>query len=136
MQVVIQAALTEMKGVEGRADVLAWALSAESADQARFVVLSIRMLARYHREVAPVVRAETPGPLGGRTQDGSLAIVGAVDYVAWTENLSRFVSQSDETTARSFWLAGRVSPRTRAELTQRGWTIHERSLVERLPTSP
>lgn len=134
MQVVIQSALTEMKGVEGRADVLAWVLSADSADQARFVMLSIRMLARYHREVAPLVRAETPGPLAGRTQDGSLAVVGAVDYLAWTENLSSFVKQSDEATARSFWLAGRVSPRTRAELTQRGWTIHERSLVERLPS--
>jgi hypothetical protein len=57
-----------------------------------------------------------------------------VDYLAWTEQLSSFVSQPDEATARSFWLAGRVSPRTRAELTQRGWTIHERSLVEHLPT--
>lgn len=134
MQAVIQAALTEMKGVEGRADVLAWALSADSADQARFVVLSIRMLARYHREVAPIARAETPGPLAGRTKGGSLAVVGAVDYLAWTEQLSSFVGQSDEATARSFWLAGRVSPRTRTELIKRGWTIHERSLVERLPT--
>ncbi len=134
MQAVIQAALTEMKGVQGRADVLAWALSAESADQARFVVLSIRMLARYHREVAPLVRAETPGPLSGRTQDGSHVVVGAVDYMAWTEKLSRSVSHLDEAGAQSLWVSGRVSPRTRAELTERGWTVHERSLVEHLPT--
>lgn len=130
MQATLQVALSEMKGVEGRVDVLPWALFAESPDHARFVVLSVHRLARYHREVAPLARVETPGPLAGRTRAGELAVVAAVDYLAWTERLSRFASHPDEASARSFWLSGRVSPRTRAELTARGWAIHEHSLLQ------
>jgi hypothetical protein len=132
MQATLQVALSEMEGVEGRVDVLPWALSAESPDDARFVVLSVHRLARYHREVAPLASIEIPGPLAGRTRAGELAVVVAVDYLAWTKNLSGFASQPDPATARSFWLSGRVSPRTRAELTERGWAIHERSLLDPL----
>ena len=125
LQAELVDALNQMSGVEGRADVLPWALEAETPDQARFAVRSTRMLATHHRDTAPLVGIETPGPLAGRTAGGELQIVGAVDYLTWSERLGGFANRIDASESLSFWASGRVSPRARAELEARGWSVHE-----------
>jgi hypothetical protein len=63
----------------------------------------------------------------GETADGVLVIPAAVDYVSWTERIARFAGRPDVAGAKSqrLWLAGKLSPRTRQELTARKWAIEE-----------
>ena len=68
-----------------------------------------------------------------RTADTSsspirLALVPApVDYVSWTERVAHFADRPDIAGAptRRLWLAGKLSPRARQELTARKWAIEE-----------
>jgi hypothetical protein len=61
----------------------------------------------------------------------------AVDHVSWTERVATFADRPDlaRAKARRLWLAGKLSPQTRQELTARKWTIEEGvSIVP--PSSP
>jgi hypothetical protein len=120
----------------GRTDVVDWALTATSETQARFMAGSVAILARHH-QATPLARLRVAGTVLGETTDGTLVVPAAVDYVSWTERIASFAGRSDVAgaKARRLWLAGKVSPRTRQELTARKWTIEEGvSIVP--PSSP
>jgi hypothetical protein len=110
----------------GRPDVIAWALTAESETQARFMAGSVAILARHHQAV-PVTKVRVAGTVLGETADGTLVVPAAVDYVSWTERVATFAGRPDIAgpKARRLWLAGKLSPRTRQELTARKWAIEE-----------
>jgi hypothetical protein len=120
----------------GRSEVVDWALTAQSETQARFMAGSIAILARHHH-ATPLTRLRVAGTVLGETADGALVVPAAVDYVSWTERVANFAGRPDiaGANARRLSLAGKVSPRTRQELTARKWTIEEGvSIVP--PSSP
>ena len=51
VQAALVSALRELEGVSGRADIMPLALTVASEEQARFLVDSLRMTARYHQTV-------------------------------------------------------------------------------------
>ncbi len=110
----------------GRPDVITWALTAESETQARFMAGSVAILARHHQAV-PVPRIRVAGTVLGETADGAVVVPAAADYVSWTERVAGFAERPDiaGAKARRLWLAGKLSPRARQELTARNWTIEE-----------
>jgi hypothetical protein len=110
----------------GRSDVIAWALTADSQTQARFMAGCVAILARHH-QVAPITRLRVAGTVLGETAEGAVVVPAAVDYVSWTERVANFAGRPELTNAkaRRLWLAGTLSPRARQELTARKWTIEE-----------
>jgi hypothetical protein len=110
----------------GRPDVIAWALTAESETQARFMAGSVAILARHHQTAAPIARVKVAGTVLGETAGGAVVVPAAVDYISWTERIATFAGRPDLAVKdRRVWLAGRLSPRARQELTARKWTIEE-----------
>jgi hypothetical protein len=99
----------------GRPDVIAWALTAESETQARFMAGSVAILARHHQTAAPITRIRVARTVLGETADGAVVVPAAVDYVSWTERVAIFAGRAAlaRAKARRLWLAGKVSPRTR-----------------------
>jgi hypothetical protein len=125
-QLALVDALVSLGPGPGRADVMAWALTAESVSQTRFMAGAVGILADYHRTAAPIQRVRVAGTAVGQTGSGALVIAGPVDYVSWTERAAAYVERPDlAAKEHQFWLFGRVSPRTRQELTARGWVIRE-----------
>jgi hypothetical protein len=126
-QVVLAEALAALPAGAGGAAVIPWALTAESETQARFMAGTVAILADYHRTAAPIARLRIAGTVLGETQAGALVVAAPVDYASWTERVAGFGSRPEVSGAkeRHLWLTGRLSPRTRQELTARGWIIRE-----------
>jgi hypothetical protein len=119
----------------GRPDVIAWALTANSETQARFMAGSVAILARHH-QATPITTIQVAGTVLGETADGTVVVPAAVDYVSWTERVATFASRPDlaGAKARRLWLAGKLSPRTRQELLTRQWIIEEGVSIVPPPT--
>ncbi len=132
LQATLFDALRSVSGVSGHLGLLDWALAARTEDEARFVVLAVRMLGRYHEEVAPVADVHAPGPLTARRHDGGLVVLAPADYVSWTRRISEFATSFPDVPSREVWLSGRVSPLCRKNLAAAGWALHEGELVPRI----
>jgi hypothetical protein len=118
-------ALEQLQGVSGREAVAAFATSAASEDQARFIAESLQMLAHYHKAMTPIRVIAATGPIAARDQSG-VVVPAAVDYVAWTPRVAELAQHPDlKSPQQGAWLTGQVSPRARRELTTLGWTVHE-----------
>jgi len=118
--------LQRLQGVNGLASIVDFAAAAKTQDETRFVAGSVNILARYHESVAPIAVTTAPGPIIGRTTNGTLVIPAAVDYVAWTERTSRMAQRDDfKAPDRATWLSGQMSIRARKEFTARGWRVDE-----------
>jgi len=118
--------LQRLQGVNGLASIVDFAAAAKTQDETRFVAGSVNILARYHESVAPIAVTTAPGPIIGRTTNGTLVIPAAVDYVAWTERVGRMAQRDDfKAPDRTTWLSGQMSIRARKEFTARGWRVDE-----------
>ena len=54
---------------------------------------------------------------------------GAVDYVAWTDQVAGFAGRPDlQGAPGSVWITGRVSPEAQRQFAARGWTVHQNVL--------
>ena len=125
-QTALEEALYSMGPGPGRADVITWALTADSVLQTRFMAGAVAILAEYHRTAAPIQKIRVAGTLIGETASGALVIAAPVDYIAWTERAAGFVQRPDlAAKEHQLWVFGHVSPRARQELTARGWVIRE-----------
>lgn len=125
MQAALVAPLTDLKGVDGRVEVLPLALTVTSEAQADFVIETLRMLARYHATVKPLSRLQVAGTILAEAKDGELVVAAPVDYLSWGPELGRFSKRKELNTGRrSVYLAGQLTPRARKELQQRGWQVH------------
>lgn len=129
-QTVLVNAVKELTGVDGRAELLRHAMTVQSEEEMEVFLQSTVLLLRY-QEHHPLERilagvripaAELPG--------GGVAVFGAFDAVAWTEEVAGYERTLREALprgiAREVWIAGMVSPRARAELEERGWAVHGR----------
>jgi hypothetical protein len=126
IQTALAAALASLAPSQGRAAVVEWALTAQSETQARFMAAAAGILADYHRTAAPIQKVRVAGTLVGETGTGAVVVAAPVDYVSWTERVATWNARQDLAgSGRQLWLFGRLSPRTRDELTARGWDIRE-----------
>ena len=119
-------ALDRLSGANGRPAVVALAVTASTEDQARFLASAVERLAAHHQTVETLVEVLARGTVIGRTQSGALIVPGAVDYVAWTEQVAGFARRTDlQGTPGSIRITGRMSPTAKREFAALGWTIYE-----------
>jgi hypothetical protein len=129
-QTLLTAAISEIEGAAGRAGILPQALNAETEAEANFLIKSVTMLAWYHLNQKPVTSVLTYEAVPvGVTEDGTTALVFAVDHVYWTEAMaeagSRYASQVPGSGGNEVWLLGSASERTKQELSGLGVIVRE-----------
>jgi len=118
--------LARLDGVEGRADVVAFAGTARDADQAFFLTRGLRMLGEHHAKRGRLASVAAKGTVFAREKGGAIVVPGAVDYVSWTKRLEGFATREDlAAPERGVWITGRTSPRAKQQLEARGWSVHE-----------
>jgi hypothetical protein len=115
-----------LNGVAGVDSIVAFAAIARTQDECRFVAGAANMLARYHEAVAPIAQVTAPGPILGRTADGTLVLPAPVDYVAWLERVALASNRPDlQAPEKVFFVSGRLTPLAQKELSKRGWKLFE-----------
>lgn len=131
-QTLLTAAIAEIEGATGREGILRQALNAETEAEANFLIKSVTMLAWYHINQKPVTSVLTYAAVPvGVTEDGASALIFAVDHVYWTGVIAEAASRHASTTkgadgsTSEVWLLGSASARTRDELADLGFAIHE-----------
>ena len=130
VQAALVSALRELEGVSGRADIMPLALTVASEEQARFLVDSLRMTARYHQTVKPLQALVVRGTVAAIADDGELVVAAPADVLSWTAAVDRFTGQEGfSVPTRSLHLAGRATASARSELEARGWSLHEDSIL-------
>jgi hypothetical protein len=123
-QTALVMALEKMDGVEGRAEVLDMAVTAENEDQARFLAVGMSLLAREH-ESTPLKEI-----LGGKpiamTKKGRAIATMPLDYVTWSERAASFAGRDDLVANKPLvMVTGRLSKTARAEMEKLGWDVKE-----------
>jgi hypothetical protein len=122
-------ALDRLSGVDGRPAVVALATTATTEDQARFLASAVEMLAAHHQTVEPIAAVTAQGTVIGRTPSGTLLVPGAVDYVAWTDQVAGFAGRTDlQGTPGNIWITGRMSPAAQSQFAALGWTVYQNVL--------
>lgn len=125
VQTALVEALGRLPDARGRGDVLAFATTLDTPDQALFLLRAIGILAD-RNEQAPVVELQARDPLIARQQSGQLVAVVPADTLAWTEPFAAFARREDlAAPQRGIWISGRASTRARTELEALGWAVHE-----------
>ncbi len=128
LQASLALALSEFDGGQGRVDVMPLALTVASEEQARYLVETLRMTARYHQTVKPLRALMVAGTAVALAEDGELVVAAPVDYLSWNESLDRFARQEELTAPRrSMHLAGDLTEKARTELEALGWEVSDRS---------
>lgn len=130
LQTVLVTALQALDGVENRVLFVELSLNTMDIHRANVITQIAVMAARYHKNIAPIREFKPMAQLlSAVTTDNSMVVLLPADYILWTEKFSG-VARSMSARARlatggapALWLLGRVSPRTRAELHDRGWKI-------------
>jgi hypothetical protein len=118
--------LAQLHDVSGREAVVAFAASATSEDQARFIADGLQMLAHYHQTITPLTVLSASGPITARDRNGAVVVPAPLDYVAWTARVAELARHPDlKASQREVWLTGQLSPRARRELSAAGWAAHE-----------
>lgn len=118
-------ALGRLPDAKGRGDVLAYAATLDTPDQALFLTRAVGILAD-RNEQAPVVEIQAHDPLIARQQGGQLVAVVPADTLSWTERFASFARRADlAAPQRGIWISGRASARARTELEALGWAVHE-----------
>lgn len=124
MQTALVMALEKLAGVEGRAEVLETAVTAENEDQTRFLAVGLSLLAREHGST-PLAAILDGKPLG-LTKAGRAVATLPLDYVCWTERVAKFAGRDDLAPHHPLvLLTGAFSPRAREEMKKAGWEIRE-----------
>jgi hypothetical protein len=122
-------ALDRLSGVDGCPAVVALATTATTEDQARFLANAVEMLAAHHQTVEPLAEVMGRGTVIGRTPSGTLLVPGAVDYVAWTDQVASFAGRADlQGTPGNIWITGRMSPAAQSQFAALGWTVYQHVL--------
>ncbi len=124
VQTALVLALEKLAGVEGRAEVLETAVTAENEDQTRFLATGLSLLAREH-EATPFAAILDGKPIG-LTKEGRVVATLPVDYVCWNERVAKFASREDLASHHpKVLIPGLFSSRARSEMESAGWEVSE-----------
>ena len=90
------------------------------------------MLAWYHINQKPITAVMTYSAVPvGVTEDGTAALLFAVDHVYWTDTIADAArnhakqASGSQNRVSEIWLLGFASDRTRQELTDLGYSVYE-----------
>jgi hypothetical protein len=125
LQTALVGALAELGRIEGVESVIVAASRVKDETRARFLVDSVRMLARHHEKSTQVTKLRmshlVPIAVEG---DGTLVAAAAVDYVFWDKNTAEFAKRRDFTGKRRVLLvAGPASAMATQEFAKAGLTL-------------
>ena len=132
LQTALIQSLQDLAGVAGRQYLIARAIDVEDTAAARILVTSTALLARYHRQVAPLAEV-LPGALlpVARTKRGALVAVAAVETAFWTPELAEGAREfaaiyaGEPAAARDLRIVGEASERFKAEAKALGWQVSD-----------
>lgn len=131
-QTLLTAAIAEIDGATGREGILLQALNTKTEAEANFLIKTVTMLAWYHLNKEPITDVLTYAAIPvGMTEDGTSTFLFAVDHVYWTETIANAARQyAEQSTANNVgvgevWFLGTASKRTRKELADLGFAVHE-----------
>ena len=95
--------------------------------QAQFYVISIRMLAQWSQQKAPITNLGAPSVLIARDQNNTVILPAPVDYVSWTPRIAGFVTTPVLLAQqnRVLWIPAGMTPLAQQQLTGNGWTLHQ-----------
>jgi hypothetical protein len=131
-QTLLTAAIAEISDADGRDGILRQALNAKTEAEAHFLIKSVTMLAWYHLNKKPITSVLTYAAIPvGVAEDGTPALLFAVDHVYWTEAIAeaarRHALQTSGTDAGAggIWFLGTASKRAREELAALGFDVNE-----------
>jgi hypothetical protein len=126
---VLTALVTELESLRdaaGRPEVIALAATARNEEDARFLAMSVHLLARLNVTGVSIREVKAVRTVIGVTPAGHLVVPAPADYVSWTEQIGNFATRPDLRAARrAIWLTGRMSGTAHKGFTRLGWTVHE-----------
>jgi hypothetical protein len=95
--------------------------------QARFIVTSLHMLAKWSQQKSPITGIQVPGVLVARDQNGTVIVPAPVDYVSWTPRIAGFVTTPSLLALqnRVLWIPAQMTPLAQQQLTANGWSVHQ-----------
>jgi len=133
--------LETMRGVKGRKYFIAAAALAGSPARAQLYRATARMMADYHRLVAP---GQFMGMISGlpflTTRAGILVLPLPTDYIFWTRQVAAKLQVVDNGISRlqgirgkTLWLGGRIENRAGREFARRGWKLVQNVIPMEVP---
>ena len=132
-QTVIVAALAKMNGVGHRDLFVRRASQAPSRDLAFFTRTRAELLADQHRVEPFADFVDVRGIPLNQTRSGKVAVVVALDELAWTKQASDFVAVIDQDVKQrklgssvDVKISGTATPMAREGLRERGWKLSEK----------
>jgi len=125
MQTSLVVALYELRDVPGRDAVILSAASVQGEARARALVGAVRMLGRYHREVAPLSGIRASGIVAvGSTAQKALVVATDLDHVWWNAEAADFSARRDlAAKRRTLLVSGSVSPAADRGLAGARWDV-------------
>ena len=125
LQTALVGALAEVGRIEGVASVIFAASRTKDETRARFLVDSVRMLARHHAQESRLVKlAMSQSVPVGIAGDGKRVAATAIDYAYWDRNAATFVHRKELAgTQRTLLVAGKASSRAQQQFDQAGLTL-------------
>jgi hypothetical protein len=118
--------LERLSAVAGRPEVIALAAAARNEEEARFFAASVHLLARLKATERPFRKMLARGTVVAITPSGEEVVPAPVDYLSWTERISRFAQRPDlKAPKRSVWLTGKISKVAERGFIWLGWKLFE-----------
>jgi len=93
--------------------------------QARFLAISIKMMAAWSKQKSPLTGIAVPGPLIVRDQKNDVIMTAPVDHVSWTPRIAGFATNSAllGLKNRVLWIPAKMTPLARQQLMANGWSL-------------
>ena len=130
---LLLSAIKSLEGVEQNGELLTLASEAKSRAGAWYFVQAVQQLSRFHQKrpfVSVITDLAIPAAI---TKSGHFVVPMPVDHLVWTEDVATILTDAHETVGREFTIgssevviAGTVSPRSREELENQGFSVAEK----------
>jgi len=126
LQTALVIALAKMGDIAGVESVIRVASQVQGETHVRFLVESVRMLARFNEKEGRLVKLRMSNMVPfGVAADGTLVIAAAIDYAYWDKAAAEFAQRKElKGKRRVLLVSGAASERAKMEFAKVGWTIH------------
>jgi hypothetical protein len=125
LQTALVLALEQLPDVRGRDGVIATAAGLQGNARARSLIGAVRMLARHHKNAAPLSAIRMSGIVAiGSITDDDLVVATDLDYVWWNAEAAEFSTRADlAAKRRTLLVSGSASKRAVEELERARWDV-------------
>jgi hypothetical protein len=95
--------------------------------QARFIVTSLKMLAKWGQQNSPITEIRMRGLLLAHDQNGNAIVPAPIDYLSWTPRIAGFATDPSLIAVqnRVLWIPTKMTPLARQQLIVNGWSVHD-----------